>query len=177
MLPTRYTWLAAEPGPRILTSFLAMLGTAETPGAGNNPSIMAWAREAGLSKIYTADAIPWCGLAVAYAVLQAGFDVPAGPLWARNWLNFGAIVEKGKEALGDVLVFSRGNSGHVGLYVGEDADAFHVLGGNQSDAVNIKRIPRARFLGARRCKWRVNQPASVRKIKLEATGALSFNEA
>jgi hypothetical protein len=43
-------------------------------------------------------------------------------------------------ALGDVLAFVRNGGGHVGLYVDEDASAYHVLGGNQSDRVSITRV-------------------------------------
>ena len=63
------------------------------------------------------------------------------------------------------------------LNPGEDAQAFHVLGGNQSDRVMIKRIAKNRLLGARRCPWRINQPAAVRPVVLAANGALSTNEA
>ncbi len=94
-------------------------------------------------------------------------------------LAFG--VPQQKPALGDVLIFWRGASsgfnGHVGLYVGEDAQAFHVLGGDQSDRVMIKRIAKNRLLGCRRCPWRINQPAAVRPVVLAANGALSTNEA
>jgi hypothetical protein len=41
-----------------------------------------------------------------------------------------------------VLVFERPGGGHVGYYFGEDATAYHVLGGNQGDAVTIARIAR-----------------------------------
>ena len=79
------------------------------------------------------------------------------PLGARNWLAFG--VPQQKPALGDVLVFWRGTSGgfsgHVGLYVGEDAQAFHVLGGNQSDAVTIAFFAKSCLLGARWQRVRV----------------------
>ena len=116
---------------------------------------------------------------MAYVALQAGWDVPMNPLGARNWLAFGR--PQTRPALGDVLVFWRGAAsgfnGHVGLYVGEDAEAYHVLGGNQSDRVVIKRIAKNRLLGARRCPWRINQPAAVRPVVLAANGALSTNEA
>ena len=177
MLPVRYGWLSEEPGPRILVEFLKLHGTAEKPGPGNNPSILAWAKAVGLAHVYKADATAWCGLAMAYAALQAGWDAaPRGnALWARNWLFWGTPAPVAM--LGDVLVFSRGMGGHVGVYVGEDRECFHVLGGNQSDAVNIKRIARKRLLGSRRCPWRINQPANVRPISLSATGAVSTNEA
>lgn len=174
-LPAQYKWLLKEPGPRILTEALKTYGTAEKPGPGNNPSIMEWARDVGLDRVYAADATAWCGLWMAYVAKQAGFDDPLNPLWARNWINFGTPQKVAK--LGDVLVFARGNSGHVGVYVGEDASAYHVLGGNQSDRVMIKRIAKNRLLGIRRCPWRVNEPASVRVVKLAASGSLSTNEA
>jgi uncharacterized protein (TIGR02594 family) len=114
---------------------------------------------------------------MSYVALQAGWDAsPAGNgLWARNWLQWGQPAPV--PMLGDVLVFSRGkDKGHVGLYVGEDASAFHVIAGNQGDIVSIKRIPKSRLLGIRRCPWRVNQPGSVRPIWLTASGPISTNE-
>jgi len=174
-LPAQYKWLLKEAGPRILVEGLKTYGTIEKPGPGNNPSIIQWARDVGLDRVYTSDSTAWCGLWMAYVAKQAGFDDPLNPLWARNWLNFGTPQKIAM--LGDVLVFSRGNSGHVGLYVGEDDTAYHVLGGNQSDQVMIKRILKNRLLGIRRCPWRVNQPKNVRVVKLAATGSISTNEA
>jgi uncharacterized protein (TIGR02594 family) len=175
-LPKQYAWLKDVDGPRILLEGLKTFGTIEKPGPGNNPSIMQWATRTGLARIYKNDATAWCGLWAAYVALQAGWEPPLNPLRARNWLNFG--TEQEEAALGDVLVFSRGKgSGHVGLYVGEDDEAFHVLGGNQSDRVMFKRIAKGRLLGIRRCPWRVNQPSSVKPVKLAAAGSLSSNEA
>jgi uncharacterized protein (TIGR02594 family) len=174
-LPKQYRWLAAEPGPRLLLEGLKTYGTIEKPGAGSNPSILQWAKATGLDRVYKTDATAWCGLWMAYVSLQAGWDIPVNPLWARNWLNFG--TPQRVAALGDVLIFSRGKGGHVALYVGEDAGAYHCLGGNQSDRVMFKRIAKNRLLGIRRCPWRINQPDSVRRIILSATGALSENEA
>lgn len=175
-LPKQYAWLAGETGPRILLEGLKTYGTIEKPGPGNNPSILQWAKATGLERIYRNDATAWCGLWMAYVALQAGWEPPLNPLWARNWLNFGTAQKKA--GLGDILVFARGkSSGHVGIYVGEDDAAYHVLGGNQSDRVMIKRIAKGRLLGIRRCPWRINEPASVRAIKLAAAGGLSSNEA
>jgi uncharacterized protein (TIGR02594 family) len=176
-LPHRYRWLLSEPGPRLLTVALSLYGTAEKPGPGNNPSIMAWARQVGLARAYRNDATAWCGLFMAYVALQAGWDAaPLGnALWARNWASWGKAART--PMLGDVLVFTRGKGGHVGIYVGEDAEAFHVIGGNQADQVNIKRIAKSRLIEARRCPWRVNQPGNVRRVQLASTGALSENEA
>ena len=96
------------------------------------------------------------------------------PLWALNWGNFG--VHTKQPMLGDVLVFIRNGGGHVGLYVGEDAEAYHVLGGNQSDSVCFTRIAKARLYTARRPEYNL-QPANVRVVTLAKSGAVSVNEA
>lgn len=178
-LPKQYAWLSNEPGPRILVEALKTYGTIEKPGPGSNPSILSWAKATGLDRQYRNDATAWCGLWMAYVALQAGWDVPLNPLAARNWLKFG--TPQLAAGLGDVLVFWRGSpkgfQGHVGMYVGEDAVSYFVLGGNQGDAVSIRRIAKSRLLGIRRCPWRINEPASVRPVRLTAGGALSNNEA
>lgn len=178
-LPKQYAWIDAEEGPRLIKEMRKLYGTVETVGKGNNPLILDWAKQIGLGNVYKADSIAWCGLTVAYAAAQAGWDYsPRGnALYARNWLAWGNDVPKGKEMLGDVLVFARQGGGHVAVYVGEDENYFHVIGGNQDDQVNIKRKPKAALLGTRRCPWRVNQPSNVRKVLMAADGPISTNEA
>ncbi len=177
-LPKQYEWLSKETGPRLLVTALQHYGTAEVPGAGNNPSIMAWAKATGQTQ-YVADEIPWCGLFVCYVVMQAGWSPVKSPLLARSWRKFG--VRAKTPMLGDILVFWRGSpssaSGHVGFYVGEDKTHYHVLGGNQANRSGFARIEKGRLLEARRCKWRINQPANVRVIKLAAKGQITANEA
>ncbi len=163
-LPAEYRWLSDEDGPRILLEMLKLYGTIETPGPGNNPTILKWATSIGYGNVYSKDEIPWCGLTVAYAAQQAGYDIPTNPLWARNWLKFGFATAPAM--LGDILVFQRGSAGHVALYVGEDKNNFHILGGNQSDAVNIKTKPKKDLLGSRRCPWRIHEPENVRQVFL-----------
>ena len=174
-LPNNYKWLEKETGPKMLIEALKLYGTKEMPGDKDNPEILEWAKETGLDRVYSADEIPWCGLFMAVIAKRAGKDVPENPLWARNWAKFGQKVAKG--GLGDVLVFRRGNGGHVGLYIGEDKTSFHVLGGNQSNAVIITRILKTRLLAIRRPNWKISQPESVRSIELNAVGIISTNEA
>lgn len=175
-LPAAYAWLSKEAAPRVLVEALALFGTRETPGAASNPAILGWAREVGVAGAYVNDGIAWCGLFVATVVKRSGFDPVANPLWARNWAGFG--TKAAKPSLGDILVFERpGGGGHVGLYVGEDATAYHVLGGNQGDQVKFSPIAKSRCIAVRRCPWKVAQPANVRPIRLAAGGALSTNEA
>jgi uncharacterized protein (TIGR02594 family) len=170
-----YTFLKTEKSPRILVEAVKMIGTKEIVGKQHNPEILRWAKVVGLQKFYNSDEIPWCGLAMAYAAHMAGLEYPSNPLWALNWANFGVAVDE--PMLGDILTFKRDGGGHVGIYVGEDSECYHVLGGNQGNAMNVTRIAKSRLHRARRTKWKIAQPANVRKITLTAKGKISTNEA
>jgi uncharacterized protein (TIGR02594 family) len=182
-LPDAYAWLDNEPAkPRMIAEALALFGVHEKAGAGDNAVILAWANEVGgdVAATYLHDSTPWCGLFLAVVARRSDKTPPVNPLWALNWSKFGQA--SGTPSLGDTLVFTRPGGGHVGLYVGEDngADdgtaAYHVLGGNESDQVNIVRIDKARLYAARRPVWQIAQPAGVRPRLLKATGQLSTNE-
>ena len=170
-----YSYLHDEKSPKILVEAVKLLGTKEVVGKEHNPVILGWAKELGLQKVYTADEIPWCGLAMAYAAHMAGVQVVDKPLWALSWANYGTKVTQ--PMLGDILTFKRDGGGHVGMYVGEDKDCYHVLGGNQGNAMSVTRILKTRLYQARRTAWKVAQPANVRVIHLDAKGIISNNEA
>lgn len=187
-LPPPYRFLARHPGPPILLEALALYGTVETPGAPSNPVIDGWLVELILAgavppwagNVMTDDAVPWCGLLAAIAAHRAGCAVPDQFLRARAWTAFGAAVET--PSVGDGLVFWRGKrhgtSGHVAFYVGEDDEAYHVLGGNQRDAVSIMRIDRNRLLAARRAPVPAGRhPGWGEPAIIEGGGPLSDNEA
>lgn len=179
-LTKQYRWLADEPGTRMIKEALSLLDTSEVLGVKNNPTIIAWAKEVGgnVADVYKADSIPWCGLFMAVVGKRANKEIVAAPLWALNWGNFGH--QSPKPMLGDVLVFVRRTSngsraGHVALYVGEDNECFHILGGNQSDKVCVTRIKKNRLYAARRPNYNV-QPSNVRVIKLTSKGSVSTDE-
>lgn len=175
-LPKAYAWLADEPGPKMLVEALKLYGTLEMPGADDNPEILRWADETHNDRVYSSDSVPWCGLFLAVIAKRAGKEAPNGPLWALNWAKFGVPQPKTGAMLGDVLTFKRPGGGHVALYVGENKNSFHVIGGNQSDAVTITRIVKARLHSVSRPAYR-EQPANVRKVFLAASGTVSKNEA
>lgn len=120
------------------------MGTRETPGQASNPKIIAWARVIGkdVQQSYTMDSIPWCGLFVAYCMVQAGIRPVAAPLWALNWSKFGERLKV--PAFGCIISMRRDGGGHVGFLVSQDKDNWHVLGGNQSDMVNVTKVPKSR---------------------------------
>jgi len=181
-LPAQYQWLPKLRGlPNTIRLALAEYGTAEVIGNGSSRTILAWRDELNQAGVkisgYSDDSIPWCGLfaaIVCYRRQKRASEVPVSPLWARNWENYG--VKSPQAGLGDILVFQRGSGGHVGFYAAEDADAYHVLGGNQSDAVTIARVAKARLLAARRPPYN-SKPQAVRPYHVAASGVLSTNEA
>lgn len=169
-----YDWLKEEKAPRILVQAVKQLGVKEIVGKEHNPVILGWAKELKLASVYNSDEIAWCGLFIAYCCKVAGLDIISTPLWALSWSNWGNPVTE--PMLGDVLTFKRNGGGHVGIYVGEDETHYHVLGGNQGNAVSVSRIDKKRLFKARRTAWKVAQPANVRKVFLEAKGVITTNE-
>ncbi len=177
--PPAYQWLSTLGQlPRTIQEAMRLYGTTEVVGKGSNKTILDWRDELNLAGVkitgYSDDDIPWCGLFAAIVCHRAGKPVVKDPLWARNWAKFGTKAPQA--ALGDVLVFGREGGGHVGFYIAEDASAYHVLGGNQSNKVCITRVLKSRLLGCRRPPYN-NMPASVKPYRVAAAGGLSQNEA
>ena len=96
------------------------------------------------------------------------------PLWALSWNKFGVGVTE--PMLGDIVTFKRDGGGHVAIYIGEDATAYHVMGGNQGNQVCVTRIAKSRLSAARRPEY-TSKPVNVRKVMLASNGVLSTNEA
>lgn len=174
-LPPAYKDLAAGDLPRIVREAVALFNTIETQGTADNPDILAWAKEAHVQG-YNDDSIPWCGLFACIVATRAGWQdqIPASPLWALSWLEFGQRVTEA--ALGDILVYKRKGGGHVCLYVGEDDTHYHCLGGNQGDKVCIIRLPKSKsanglgLQGIVRPKYRIAAPATAKRIIRTARG-------
>lgn len=181
-LPARYRWLLELPDlPNTIGLALQELGVKEIIGKGSNKTIISWRDELNLAGVriagFSDDDTPWCGLfaaIVTYRRMGVSTEPVESPLWARNWASYGYKADK--PSLGDVLVFKRGNGGHVAFYIGEDDDCYHIIGGNQGNCVSITRITKSRLLAARRPPYKI-QPSSVKVYKLSAEGTISKNEA
>lgn len=135
--------------PTWLTLARVQIGTREIVGPKHSPVIMGWIRELGAKVLgvqVNDDETPWCGTFMAWLMKRSGLTPPPIAVRAAQW---GRAGKWGRELLGPrlgcVLVFTRDGGGHVGLYLGEDATHFHVLGGNQSNNVSITRIAKNRL--------------------------------
>lgn len=133
---------------------------------------MGWLRKLG--SWIKDDDTPWCGTFCAAVMHEAGLPYPREYPRAKSWADYGANLRTTHLAPGSILVFSRNGGGHVGFYVGEDATAYHVLGGNQGNAVNIMRIAKARCIATR---WPRGEPVIGGPVRMAANGDLSRNEA
>lgn len=135
--------------------------TREIPGPDSNPLILAMLRS--VADWPSGDDVPWCSAFVWFVahLLDLPRPVPALGLRARSWLQIGTDVAlKNARVGGDVVIFTRGDGpkdasiidapGHVGFYAGHSDKKIYVLGGNQSDAVNIRPYPSDKLLGVRR---------------------------
>ena len=172
-LPSKYAFLnMIGTLPRTIQEALKLYGTLETQGNGNNPVILKWAKELGI-RGYDMDSIPWCGLFAAVVIERAGKDAVPAPLWARNWTAFGK--KPYRAGLGDILVFVRDGGGHVGFYIAESDTTYHVLGGNQGDAVSICEIAKSRCIAFRRPLYTI-KPPTAKAYQLSSTGKISTNE-
>lgn len=135
------------------------IGVSEMHGAMSNPQIMAMLRLD--AKWPEGDETPWCSAFVNYVAWLLRLP-RSKSLIARSWLSVGRPVTTTEaEAAFDVVILKRGDGeqpgpevvdapGHVGFFASTEADQVLILGGNQANAVNISRFPRARILGIRR---------------------------
>ena len=111
---------------------------------------------------------------MAWWMTQCGITPPGIAVRAKSWASWGSLLRPDRLAPGAVLVFEREGGGHVALYVGEDNTHYHVLGGNQGDAISIMRIAKSRCVATR---WPKGEPVNGKPVKLTPAGApVSSNE-
>jgi uncharacterized protein (TIGR02594 family) len=83
-----------------------------------------------------------------------GFKPPRAfvGLRAKAWANWGVALSTTatRPPLGAIAVFGRDGGGHVGFVEGVYGNGdLAILGGNQADAVNVRRFPRTRLIALR----------------------------
>ena len=141
----------------------AEVGTVEWAN-GNNPKVVAYFKDSGNPGVMD-DETAWCAAFVGAMLKRAGIK-GTGKLNARSYLDWGTPVDRKNALPGDVVIFKRGNSswqGHVAFFVKDRGALIDVLGGNQSNAVNVKGYQAAALLGIRRPPKATAKPAAPPK--------------
>ena len=134
----------------------------EAPGEKDNPYIMSFFHSAG-AQWAEGDEVPWCSAFVYHIAHLYQLDRPPNyQLRARSWLMVGVDVLVADARVGfDIVILKRGGGqqpgsdvydapGHVGFYSGQSKEGLYVLGGNQSNSVNIRHFDFTRLLSIRR---------------------------
>jgi uncharacterized protein (TIGR02594 family) len=145
--------------PIWLLEGLKWMNTEEAPGAADNPDILEWARAEGgaIAKSYHSDSIPWCALYANMVLTKVGLQ-GTETLWALDWSDWGTRLPG--PAVGAFAPMKRQGGGHIAIVVGRDQHGnLMCLGGNQSDAVNIKPFDATRPLSFR---WPKEAPPPAR---------------
>lgn len=162
--------------PKWLQIARSNIGVREIPGPKHNPTIMGWIAKLGakvLGITVRDDETAWCSTFAAYCMAEAGHTPPAIAVRASSWATWGSNLRADRLAPGAILVFRRPGGNHVAYYVGEDATTYHVLGGNQSNSVNIARIEKSRCMARR---WPKDVAVTGAPVWVAGKGAVSQNE-
>jgi len=81
----------------------------------------------------------WCGSFVSWVMKENNYSPPSNAFRAKEWKKFGKTIAD--PIYGAIGVKSRKGGGHVAFIVGKSKDGkyYYMLGGNQSDEVNITK--------------------------------------
>jgi len=136
---------------RLLNIALSQYGHKEVVGRAHNPHILKYFDATNSSAVAIADETSWCSAFLNWCAREAHLPYTK-KLNARSWLTIG--VETKEPMIGDVVIFWREAKsswkGHAGIFIREDDTNIWVLGGNQSNSVNISPYPKSQLLGYRR---------------------------
>ena len=153
-----------------ITEAKKYIGEMEIKGPRHNPLILQFWKDIKRGGIKD-DETPWCAAYVGAMLERVGIKSTRFE-GASSYLNWG--VELKDPVVGCIVVFSRTGGGHVGFVVGRTASGdLMVLGGNQSDAVNISSFSTDRVKGYR---WPVNEALPADKTLPILTGKRSTSE-
>ena len=157
--------------PRWMRTAKSFTGLKEVRGPKHSNIIIGWLEKLGAW--WRDDETPWCGVFVAYCMKEAKLPYPKMYMRAKAWSDYGSLLRRDRLTTGAILVFDRAGGGHVGFYVGEDAGYYYVLGGNQSNAVNVMKLGKSRLVASR---WPKGEPVLGTPVYLKG-GVVSTNEA
>jgi uncharacterized protein (TIGR02594 family) len=147
------------------------LGLTEVHGSAHSPEILQMWRDIKRGGIKD-DETPWCAAFVGAMLERTGCRSSRFE-GASSYLKWGTTIPE--PVYGCIVVFTRKGGGHVGFVVGRTPKGeLLVLGGNQSDAVNVKAFGLSRVSGFR---WPVEYPVPNSMLATDSSPfALSTNE-
>lgn len=163
---------AAADAPPWFTELLRRVGLHEQR---DHKKLSDWLRSDGHTLGDPAK-LPWCGDAqeTCIALTLPHEPMITNPYYALNWTKFGVACPI--VALGALAPFRREGGGHIGQVAGHDKDYFHILGGNQSNAISIVKIAKSRLAGGLR--WPKTWPLPTHALPYSTINAtVSRNEA
>lgn len=146
------------------------IGEFEIKGPKHNPKIVQWWKDIKRGGIKD-DETPWCAAFVGAMLEHVGIRSSRFES-AKSYLDWGDKLTS--PHYGCIVVFTRTGGGHVGFVVGQAPNGdLLVLGGNQSDAVNIRAFSKDRVSGYR---WPTGVAIDTRPLPTSVAGR-SVNEA
>lgn len=156
--------------PRWIKLARTFIGLRETKGAEHSPEILQFWKDMKRGGIKS-DEVPWCSGFVGAMLERSGIQSSRYES-AKSYLTWGEVLPE--PVHGCIVIFSRDGGGHVGFVVGRAiGGGLLVLGGNQSDEVNIKTFPLDRVAGYR---WPAGEELPTHSLAL-GNAATSKNEA
>lgn len=93
---------------------------------------------------------PWCGLFMTAVVRKAGRHPPAASGFARSWSRYGKQVRRSAARAGDIVVIRTRRGYHVGVLVSIQGSTVKLLGGNQSNRVQVSQYRTRSIVSIRR---------------------------
>ncbi|MNZ24096.1 hypothetical protein D3C78_412320 [compost metagenome] len=114
-----------------------LIGVAEIPGPRHSAEVLQMWRDIRRGGIKD-DETPWCAAFVGAMLERCGIRSSRFES-AKSYAEWGEPVDIEAVPAGAVAVFTRKGGGHVGFVVGRTpAGDLLILGGNQSNAVNVR---------------------------------------
>lgn len=141
-------------------------GQHEVLGASHNARIVEYHTATSLGA--SDDETPWCASFVNWVLQQEGIT-GTNSAAARSFVKWG--VESELE-LGALVVLKRGTKawqGHVGFLYSSSDEYVELLGGNQSDSVNVTRFKRSDVIAVRKQKT----PSQSNTIRVASAGGIA----
>lgn len=192
MLQTKYKFIdSIGVLPRIVSNALEYIGTHETPGKQSTPEIMRMADHLNIADLYVNDETAWCALFMCYILSTSnkpmpykGFEILRAMSFAGEGpthpVAYGKQVAFDDMCLGDIVVLKRLEGGHVGILIAvtkrdNKITSVHLLGGNQSNAVNVSEMNAQRVHDIRRY-YATRKPDSAKQYIMQSSGEMSVNE-